>query len=269
MTEKEYSDYLAHHGILGQKWGKKNGPPYPLDASDHSASEKKAGWKKSLATGRAARAEDEVKSAHKLADRYTSSMDKKAAKRSVQADEKGTTSAKARAQRASEEAKTAHKLADRYTSSMDTKAANRKAAAENYKDNSDTVKKLLKSGAIAAGTGLAVYGTYKLAQTGQLQNAVNVGKKTMTSMGKTAKNAAKQAGKGFVDGIPEGAYKQGKRFGEVVAGGITLLAVKELADIAAGGDSVDKVITAYNNYNKKNKVGNATTSKRQSDDDED
>lgn len=30
------------------KWGKKNGPPYPLDASDHSASEKKAGWRKSL-----------------------------------------------------------------------------------------------------------------------------------------------------------------------------------------------------------------------------
>lgn len=43
-----YTSYLKHHGILGQKWGKKNGPPYPLDASDHSASEKKAGWKKSL-----------------------------------------------------------------------------------------------------------------------------------------------------------------------------------------------------------------------------
>lgn len=42
------SNYLMHHGILGQKWGKKNGPPYPLGASDHSASEKKAGWKESL-----------------------------------------------------------------------------------------------------------------------------------------------------------------------------------------------------------------------------
>lgn len=39
---------LYHHGIKGQKWGKRNGPPYPLKASDHSASEKKAGWKKSL-----------------------------------------------------------------------------------------------------------------------------------------------------------------------------------------------------------------------------
>ena len=41
--------YLTHHGIRGQKWGKRNGPPYPLDDSDHSASEKKAGWRKSLA----------------------------------------------------------------------------------------------------------------------------------------------------------------------------------------------------------------------------
>ncbi len=34
------------------RWGRKNGPPYPLDGSDHSASEKKAGWKKSLGGGR-------------------------------------------------------------------------------------------------------------------------------------------------------------------------------------------------------------------------
>ena len=32
---------ICHHGIKGQKWGVKNGPPYPLATGDHSASEKK------------------------------------------------------------------------------------------------------------------------------------------------------------------------------------------------------------------------------------
>lgn len=48
-SNNDYRYYsLAHHGILGQKWGRKQGPPYPLDASDHSAAEKKAGYTKSL-----------------------------------------------------------------------------------------------------------------------------------------------------------------------------------------------------------------------------
>lgn len=33
---------LYHHGILGQKWGVKNGPPYPLKGGDYSQSEVKA-----------------------------------------------------------------------------------------------------------------------------------------------------------------------------------------------------------------------------------
>ena len=41
-----YFNKLEHHGIEGQRWGKKNGPPYPLDESDHSAAEKKAKKKK-------------------------------------------------------------------------------------------------------------------------------------------------------------------------------------------------------------------------------
>lgn len=32
---------LQHHGILGQHWGRKNGPPYPLDAGVSSAVKKK------------------------------------------------------------------------------------------------------------------------------------------------------------------------------------------------------------------------------------
>lgn len=37
----EHSDHLEHYGILGQKWGDQNGPPYPLNPSQKSYSEKK------------------------------------------------------------------------------------------------------------------------------------------------------------------------------------------------------------------------------------
>lgn len=57
-------DYISHHGILGQKWGHKNGPPYPLGEGDHSAAEKKAGWKKSLSN----KAESIKKTAKKVSD---------------------------------------------------------------------------------------------------------------------------------------------------------------------------------------------------------
>lgn len=33
--------YIAHHGIKGQKWGVKHGPPYPLDDNQKSYSEKR------------------------------------------------------------------------------------------------------------------------------------------------------------------------------------------------------------------------------------
>ena len=40
-----YESELYHHGILGMKWGDRNGPPYPLGSSAHSAREKKHGTK--------------------------------------------------------------------------------------------------------------------------------------------------------------------------------------------------------------------------------
>lgn len=36
-----YDNHLEHHGILGQKWGNQNGPPYPLSSGQKSYSEKK------------------------------------------------------------------------------------------------------------------------------------------------------------------------------------------------------------------------------------
>ena len=37
----QYGPTLQHHGILGQKWGRRNGPPYPLGRSQKSSREKK------------------------------------------------------------------------------------------------------------------------------------------------------------------------------------------------------------------------------------
>jgi len=60
------NDYLEHHGILGQKWGKRNGPPYPLKAEDHSPSEEKAGWEKSVS--RATNVYEKARKIKKVAD---------------------------------------------------------------------------------------------------------------------------------------------------------------------------------------------------------
>lgn len=48
MDSQFYEKFIKHHGILGQKWGVRNGPPYPLSKEQHSKSEIDAGWEKSL-----------------------------------------------------------------------------------------------------------------------------------------------------------------------------------------------------------------------------
>ena len=48
MAEFDTKEFLAHHGIKGQKWGVSNGPPYPLKSGQKSYSEKKASKKKSV-----------------------------------------------------------------------------------------------------------------------------------------------------------------------------------------------------------------------------
>lgn len=42
------SSYLAHHGIKGMHWGARNGPPYPLGYSSHTAEQKRKNAKSTI-----------------------------------------------------------------------------------------------------------------------------------------------------------------------------------------------------------------------------
>lgn len=57
-------DYLAHHGRLGMRWGKRNGPPYPLDFKDLSPEEKQKAKDESIRKG-------DIQTAYKNRDHYT------------------------------------------------------------------------------------------------------------------------------------------------------------------------------------------------------
>ena len=144
------SNYLAHHGILGMKWGKRNGPPYPLGASDHSASEKKAGWRKSLG------------------DSYVKAMNGKADKRQKQADAYAQKHGK-RSSTLDRKALTAKQEAER-VSSKNTKEKTKNVHDEKSqgKHLTDEQKRLIRNGAIAAGVALGVVGAMYVTKKAKL-----------------------------------------------------------------------------------------------------
>jgi hypothetical protein len=69
---KDPPNELYHHGIKGQKWGDKNGPPYSLGASSHSSSERKEGTK-----GWTKKAKAEHKASKKYSNRSEDNSEKK------------------------------------------------------------------------------------------------------------------------------------------------------------------------------------------------
>lgn len=144
------SDELYHHGILGQKWGTRNGPPYPLDASDHSAAEKKAGWKKSLGGGSSFR---------------TRRLEKASAANKRDVND-------LRSKGYNKEADAVSKVGEKINSKL---AASKEKDAKRSELINNIDKKKLKKAAIIGGTiaaaGLATYGAYKVAKLGE--NAIH------------------------------------------------------------------------------------------------
>ena len=39
-------NYLAHHGVAGQKWGQRHGPPYPLSRNPANAKRARVDYRK-------------------------------------------------------------------------------------------------------------------------------------------------------------------------------------------------------------------------------
>lgn len=69
--------YLVHHGIQGQKWGERNGPPYPLDYSDYSKEERKLNKYKEKSTQRIEDSYDnKFKQNRKFLSAYRKKMEK-------------------------------------------------------------------------------------------------------------------------------------------------------------------------------------------------
>ena len=79
ITVESIDIFVNHNGILGQKHGVRNGPPYPLEEGDHSSSEESAAKKAGISVGTSSGkgSLDDVESANKkeTSDKKESSSD--------------------------------------------------------------------------------------------------------------------------------------------------------------------------------------------------
>lgn len=73
MNENLETNYLSHHGIDGMKWGKRNGPPYPLSRVEHnkvvSKNKKSGATKRDPKTGRFVKGKVKKKKSDELTDK--------------------------------------------------------------------------------------------------------------------------------------------------------------------------------------------------------
>lgn len=128
-----YEDYIAHHGILGMKWGRKNGPPYPLSRSVSTGSRLKTiGNKKRVVRSGGSPEYKKQSRMNRLADKVNSKVDK-INNKFAKTDQKLSEKSKQVTQQAKTEVKTAK---EEYSKAK----AVAKQAGEAYKE------KVLKEG---------------------------------------------------------------------------------------------------------------------------
>lgn len=133
--------YLEHHGVIGQKWGKKNGPPYPLSSEISTGSRLKVKNKKSVLN----KDISELATSYRL-KKLKSDQKKAAQKLKI---EKAKTKLMETQEKVSEEQKKNTPIDVKTLSSEQPKQEERKqTAAEKYGNMSaEEVKSLLKNNA--------------------------------------------------------------------------------------------------------------------------